>query len=301
VSWRILFEDLDTAYQQAARGEPVDLGAKTTSFRDWSRRLHKFVADGEMDHELDHWSAALDGCELPVDHPSARTGTPPSTVQIGLTASETDALLRGAPTAYRTRVNDVLLAALAKALSSWTDRETVTIDLEGHGREELGDRDEPADLSRTVGWFTTIYPVSLTVPEGAGPRELAKAVRRQLRTVPGNGLGFGALRHLGSPEVRERLDGEAPQIVFNYLGQWDQHGGTDSGLYRAVHDSLGQDSDPTDRGPHLLEVVGAVGDGELRFSWYFHPDRHARSTVERVAGDFADALRWFAQDCGRWA
>ena len=100
------------------------------------------------------------------------------------------------------------------------------------------------------------------------------------------------------PEARERLSGPGPQVVFNYLGQ---SGSTadhaDGGLVRAVHDPIGQDGDPTDRGPHLLEVVGGVAEGELRFTWYYQPDRHDGATVRRVAEDFADALRGIAADC----
>jgi non-ribosomal peptide synthase protein (TIGR01720 family) len=206
-------------------------------------------------------------------------------------------LLHDAPTAYRTRVNDVLLAALAWALSRFTGRRTVSLDLEGHGREEiLG-----VDLSRTVGWFTTMYPVALTVPDGEPSwRDLVKAVRRQSRTIPGNGLGFGALRYLGSPRDRARLDAEPgrPEVVFNYLGQWDSATAqADGGLYRAALDSIGQEGDPADRGSHLLEVTGGVAAGQLRFSWDYQPDRHERSTVERVAGDFLDALQRIARDC----
>ncbi|WP_447009850.1 non-ribosomal peptide synthase/polyketide synthase [Saccharothrix hoggarensis] len=296
VSWRVLLDDLDTAYRQAARGEEVDLGAKSTSFREWAQRLERHVAEGGFDHELDHWEAALRAEPLPVDHEQPQPGTPAGTVHVALGAEDTDALLHLAPAAYRTRVNDVLLSALAHALARFTGRSTVSLDMEGHGREDvLG-----ADLTRTVGWFTTLYPVALTVPEGDEPkwRDLVKAVRRQLRTVPGNGFGFGALRYLGSPEARERLSGSGPQIVFNYLGQsdsvTDQAGDS---LYRAVHDPIGQDSDPTDRGPHLLEVVGGVAEGQLRFTWYHQPDRHDEATVRRVAEDFLDALRGIAADC----
>ncbi|MCS7475598.1 non-ribosomal peptide synthase/polyketide synthase [Umezawaea endophytica] len=296
VSWRILLDDLDTAYRQALAGLPVDLGAKSTSFRDWAGGLAGHVAGGALDHEVDHWAAALDAAPLPVDHERPTPGASADTVHVVLGAEDTDALLHDAPTAYRTRVNDVLLAALALALSRFTGRRTVSLDMEGHGREDvLG-----ADLSRTVGWFTTLYPVGLTLPDEDRPawRDLVKAVRRQLRTVPGNGFGFGALRHLGRPEVRERLAGPGPQVVFNYLGQ---SGSTadhaDGGLYRAVLDPVGQDSDPTDRGPHLLEVVGGVAAGELRFTWYYQPDRHDGATVRRVAEDFLDALRGIAADC----
>jgi non-ribosomal peptide synthase protein (TIGR01720 family) len=174
----------------------------------------------------------------------------------------------------------------------------VSIDLEGHGREEVLDG---VDLSRTVGWFTTIFPVVLDVVASDEPnwRDLIKSARRQLRAIPGNGLGFGALRYLGSPAARERLsaDGPGSQIVFNYLGQWDARSqDTNRSLYWAMHSSIGQERDPADRDEHLLEVLGQVTDGQLAFSWYCHPDLQW-STVQSVANDFADALRCIARDC----
>jgi amino acid adenylation domain-containing protein/non-ribosomal peptide synthase protein (TIGR01720 family) len=314
VSWRILLDDLDTAYQQAARGETVDLGAKTTSFQDWSRRLREHVAAGGLDGEVEHWTAGeASETQRPAVAPehADRAAVPARTVSVSLNASDTDALLRSAPTAYRTRINDVLLAAIAWALSRWTGQRTVAIELEGHGREDVLDG---VDLSGTVGWFTTMYPVTLEVPAGAEPdwRGLVKSVRRQLRAVPGNGFGFGALRYLASAEVRDRLAAcsPTPQITFNYLGQWDSLGQPDGsggptkpapetagGLYRAVHGSFGQDYDPADRSSHLLEVVGAVQAGRLEFSFFYQLDLHDVSTVESLAGDFGDALRRIARDC----
>ncbi|TWP54344.1 amino acid adenylation domain-containing protein [Lentzea tibetensis] len=288
VSWRILLEDLETAHGQAVRGVPIDLGPKTTSFRDWATKLTEHVARGALDHELDHWSQALRGCTLPVDHPRPQPGTPGESVPVQLSADDTEALLRHAPAAYRTRINDVLLTALAWSLSRWTGHRTVSVDLEGHGREDVLDG---VDVSRTVGWFTTVFPVAVDVPDQAGWRDLVKSVRRQLRTVPGNGFGFGALRHLG----RKLPAGQEPQVAFNYLGQWDE--GAEDGLLGTVHGSIGQDADPANRGSHLLEIVGSVESGQLGFSWYFQPDVHDRSTVERVARDFADALCAIAQDC----
>ncbi|WP_432010894.1 non-ribosomal peptide synthase/polyketide synthase [Streptomyces cucumeris] len=305
VSWRIVLDDLDTAYQQALRGEPVDLGPKTTSFRDWATGLAAHVADGGLDHETDHWAAALGARPLPVDHTTDTPGAAKDTVPVEVGETDTEALLRSAPTAYRTRINDVLLAALALALARWTGRGRVAVELEGHGREDVV---EGADLSRTVGWFTTMYPVSFEVPGGGEGGDLAatdwrglvKSVRRQLRTVPGNGFGYGALRTFGTPQVRERLTGTGPgpQIVFNYLGQWDARSSqAQGGLVHAEHGSFGQDHAPGQGGSHLLEVVGAVQDGRLGFTWYYHPAVHERSTVAAVAADFADALRRIARDC----
>jgi non-ribosomal peptide synthase protein (TIGR01720 family) len=309
VSWRILLDDLETAYQQAVSGQAVRLGSKTTSFRDWARRLEEHVASGGLDHELDFWAGTVDAAVLPLDHESAEPAATRApqvhealTVSVRLDADDTDALLRAAPTAYRTRINDVLLAALALALARWTGRRRVCVELEGHGREEVV---EGVDLSRTVGWFTTMFPVALEVPAASEPdwRALVKSVRRQMRAVPGNGFGWGALRHFGSAAARERLaaDTAGPQIVFNYLGQWDARsqgpGDGGNGLVWAEHSALGQDHDPRDRGSHLLEVVGAVQSGRLGFSWHYRPDLHDRSTIEGVAEDFAEALRGIARDC----
>ena len=309
VSWRILLDDLDTAYRQAAAGDPVRLGAKTTSFRDWSLRLSEHVAGGGLDGEADHWARALDAGALPHDRPCGQEpGTPvgvPATPVVAVTVSkpDTEDLLRSAPVVYRTRINDVLLTALAFALSRWTGHGRVAVELEGHGREDVL---EGADLSRTVGWFTTMYPVALDVAAHTGDdgppdwRSLVRSVRRQLRTVPSNGFGFGALRTFGSPEVRERLStgGRDPQVVFNYLGQWDARPQHDhQGLYRKELPALGQDHDPREEGTHLLEIVGAVQDGRLGFTWRYRPGVHDEQTVEAVAADFADALRLIAQDC----
>ncbi|MFJ8593553.1 non-ribosomal peptide synthase/polyketide synthase [Streptomyces sp. NPDC093598] len=300
VSWRILADDLEAAYRQAVRGEPVDLGERTTSFRDWARRLAAHVADGGLDHELPYWQEAVASGQLPASREPDPAAQDAGTLTVELGEEDTAALLRAAPAAYRTRVNDVLLSALALALARWTGSDRVRLDLEGHGREDLLD---DVDLSRTVGWFTTIHPVALQVaePDHLGPdrnwRTLVKSVRRQLRSVPGNGLGFGALRTFGPPEVRERLGAAAHgQVVFNYLGQWDARpAASGGGLVRAEHGSFGQDHDPRDSGSHPLEVVGAVRDGRLAFTWHHRPGTYPTATVRRVAEEFAEALRHIAR------
>ncbi|GAA0613066.1 non-ribosomal peptide synthase/polyketide synthase [Streptomyces crystallinus] len=296
VSWRILSDDLENAYRQALQGGTVDLGERGTSFRDWSRALAAHVAQGGLDHELPYWEEVVQAEPVP-----ARTdGAPAAVVGVELDEQDTEALLRAAPTAYRTRINDVLLAALALALARWTGQDRVRLDLEGHGREDLLDG---VDLSRTVGWFTSVHPVALRItdPDQFGPqrdwRGLVKQVRRQLRAVPGNGIGFGALRTFGPPQVRQRLGGSAHgQVVFNYLGQWDAHPETTgSGLIRTQHGSFGQDHDPRDGGSHPLEVVGAVQNGRLAFTWHHRPSLHDTATVRRVAEEFAEALRHIAR------
>src|SRR5205807_10066427 len=114
-------------------------------------------------------------------------------VTVQLDPARTRALLQDVPGVYRTQVNDVLLAALGRTLARWTGRDRVLVDLEGHGREELF---KGVDLSRTVGWFPTMFPVPLHVPTHTDPGTLLKSVKERLRAIPGRGLGYGALRYL---------------------------------------------------------------------------------------------------------
>jgi amino acid adenylation domain-containing protein/non-ribosomal peptide synthase protein (TIGR01720 family) len=316
VSWRILLEDLDRAYRQAAAGrEPVDLGARTTPFLDWATRLAGHVVAGGFDGERAHWVAvtgsAREDAEVPVDAHGANTVRSTRSVTVRLGPAETRDLLRRVPGAYRTQANDVLLGALGRALTRWTGRRRVLIDLEGHGREDLWDG---VDLSRTVGWFTTVFPVALDLPGGDWGTVL-KAVKEQLRAVPGRGLGYGALGYLGGG-----TGPRTPRVSFNYLGRFDwsvgdnaggddgpgdgdSPGGDDStgggGLVRAVPGGLAADADPDAGRAHLLEVVGAIERGELVLTWYYSGEVHREDTVRRLADGMAGALREIIEHCSR--
>ncbi|MGH3987908.1 MAG: amino acid adenylation domain-containing protein, partial [Pseudonocardiaceae bacterium] len=184
VSWRILLEDLDNAYRQAVRGQAVRLGVKTTSFRDWALRLTEHAAAGGLDDELGYWTGVGQGCDptLPVDGEGASTVGSMGSLSVRLNPDETRALLQEVPGAYRTQINDVLLSALGRVLGRWTGRDQVLVDLEGHGREQVLDG---VDLSRTVGWFTTLFPVALDVPSGGDWGATLKSVKEQLHAVPG--------------------------------------------------------------------------------------------------------------------
>ncbi|KAA2257273.1 amino acid adenylation domain-containing protein [Solihabitans fulvus] len=289
VSWRILVEDLETAYRQAERGEPIDLGPRTTSFRDWSLRLTGHARAGGFDGELDHWAGQTADAELPRDDFGENTLDSVREVTVRLDAAETRALLHDVPGAYLTQVNDVLLAALAEVLSGWTGRDRVLVDLEGHGREDLFDG---VDLTRTVGWFTTMFPVALDVAYGDWGERL-KVVKERLRAVPGRGIGHGALRHLtGSGPI-----GGTPPVSFNYLGQFDWSTVLSGRPLRAVRGGLDADLSPTAARAHELDVVARVEDGCLRFDWLYSTGLHRERTVETLARQLLDALREIVTHC----
>ncbi|MFE7469452.1 condensation domain-containing protein, partial [Streptomyces sp. NPDC057499] len=293
VSLRILLEDLTAAYEQAAAGRTPDLGPKSASVRQWAQELTAHTADGGFDDQAAYWSSVTEHAdpELPVDLPGgANTVASARTVSVALSVADTEALLQRVPGVYRTQVNDVLLTALARVLRGWTGRDRVPVLLEGHGREELF---AGVDLTRTVGWFTSVYPVALGLSGevlggvDAWGRDL-KAVKEQLRAVPDRGVGYGALRYLGGG-LAAPAHGD-PQISFNYHGHFDVGGDAGKGLVRGALPLAGGDHAPYETRTHLIDVVGAVQDGRLAFSWIYSVDVHGEGVVRGLAEAFAAEL-----------
>ncbi|MBT3167094.1 amino acid adenylation domain-containing protein [Streptomyces sp. Vc74B-19] len=231
VTWRILMSDLAEAWQQVSSGKAPELPAVGTSARRWALALQDEALSEKREAELEYWRDLLEASDPPLGarafDPALDTWSTVDTVRLELPADVTEAVLTKLPAAYRGTATDVLLAALACAVGRWrgTDRSTL-VRLEGHGREE--DVVPGADLSRTAGWFTSMYPARVDV-RGVDPADVlaggpaagraVKLVKEQLRQVPDKGIGYGLLRHL-NPETGEQLaDYPAPQIGFNYLGR----------------------------------------------------------------------------------
>ncbi|MDQ2881213.1 MAG: amino acid adenylation domain-containing protein, partial [Actinomycetota bacterium] len=297
VSWRILVDDLNTAYRHAAAGRSVALEPPGTTVATWTSRLAEHVRSGGFDEDLEFWTQVSRGAqvELPVDHLGVHTAGSTRRVTVRLGRTQTDALLHRVPGVYRTQVNDVLLSALGRVLSVWTGRERVLIALEGHGREELLDG---VDLSRTVGWFTTKFPVALTVSAGSDWRVVLRSVKEQLRAIPRRGLSYGALRELSgddSPAAVLRSD-EPPQICFNYHGQWDTPAAM-GGLFRARRDGVGADLAPDQPALNLMDVSGLVEDGELELTWFYSSQVHDEGTVRQLAEEMIQALGEIVVHC----
>ncbi|MGW2514730.1 amino acid adenylation domain-containing protein [Streptomyces scopuliridis] len=288
VSLRVLLADIDSAYRQAREGELIRVEPVSSSFAQWAARLYAHAQDGAFASELAYWKEVVDqeSAPLPLDGPGPNTVASEAEFTVELDESETEALLRTAPAAFRVRTEDILLTALGASLSGWAGGAGVTIDLEGHGREELFD---DLDLSRTVGWFTTLHPVHLSVPADQPPRARVKLVGRQLRAVPGQGLGYGALRHLQREPTL--VDAPAPQVVFNYLGRFDDApGATGSGPVRTVLPAVAQQSDRAER-PHLLDITGVVTGGRFRFAIRYSSATHHEKTIAGLSGEFLRELR----------
>ncbi|BAZ09548.1 amino acid adenylation domain-containing protein [Calothrix sp. NIES-4071] len=297
ISWRILLEDLAIAYQQISTGVAIKLPPKTTSFQNWSDRLTEYGQSAAIATELDYW---LNECNsktsLPVDYPSAtenNTLASTATVSLSLSEEETRALLQDVPFAYKTQINDVLLTALVQSFAQWTPERSLVVDLEGHGREDLF---EDVDLSRTVGWFTTLFPVRLQLEEVNHPGEPLKLVKEQLRRIPNRGIGYGVLRYLNqNPAIRRKLE-MLPQaeVSFNYLGQFDQV--LEASDVLVVKEFKAEQS-LLNRRSHLLGVSGLIRASKLEMTWAYSEKVHKRDTIERIASGFIEALKTLIVHC----
>ncbi|PGM50751.1 non-ribosomal peptide synthetase [Bacillus thuringiensis] len=288
VSWRILLEDLQVVYNQMKQGQEVRLPAKSTSFKEWSERLQTYSDSGISKEVQNYWNEQVEKetMKIPMDYPIQET-TEESIDQVTRTLGieETQTLLHEVLVTHKTRIDEVLLTALGQAIVDCTNQQTVSIHLEGHGREEMI---EGIDSSRTVGWFTSIYPVHLNFQGTQTPIEGLKAVKEQLRRIPNRGVDYGILRYLNKgllPFYQQK-----PSISFNYLGQFDQVFSRDS-LFMQETGFTFLDHAPDSKPSHLIDVIGMVKDEKLHFVWMYSREQFSKLKIQLIADGMLRHLR----------
>jgi non-ribosomal peptide synthase protein (TIGR01720 family) len=300
VSWQILLEDLDTAYRQLAEGAPVQLPAKTTDFARWARHLVELAGSDQVAQEAGWWLTRLPprAPELPVDGDPDAPNLEGDAALVTATLDEpaTRALLTLANQAYRTRTDELLAVALARLVAGWTGEPQLLVDVEGHGRDLPV---EGVDVSRTVGWFSTITPtwLDLSGVDRQSPAQVIKVVKEQLRAMPGRGAAYGLARWLRDDQLARRLS-ELPKarISFHHLGRIDQQVSA-QGRFALAPEPAGGARHPANPRPYLIEVVTWVRDGRLHLCLTHSTRHHARSTIERLASSYLDGLRSLVDHC----
>ncbi|MFJ6592846.1 amino acid adenylation domain-containing protein, partial [Streptomyces violaceusniger] len=311
VSWRILETDLEAVWQAAKEGRPAELQPVGTSFRRWAEHLVASAYASERVKEAELWSSTLDVpdpllSERPLDPSQDMNHTMGGLWQI-LPPELTGPVLTKVPAAFNAGINDVLLTALALAVAQWRlsrggeDHPAVLVDLEGHGREEFTDG---VDLSRTVGWFSSIYPVRLdpgrldwreVLAGGPAVGDALKRVKEQLRGTPDNGLGFGLLRHLNL-DTKPVLAGFLPrQIGFNYLGRFDMAGRAEYADWAPAPEKAPGFSDqdaPMMYALSLNAVTEDHADGpRLRVAWAFPGALFREPDIKELSEIWAQVLQ----------
>ncbi|MGE6403739.1 amino acid adenylation domain-containing protein [Bacillus velezensis] len=307
ISWRILLEDLASAYEQAISGQEIKLPPKTMSFKTYTEQLADYAESRQLLQQAEYWREIehYETESLPYEQAdlSQTPAKKRNTVSFTLTESETDALLKDVHSAYNTDTQDVLLASAVLAVQKWSPRHALKIVLEGHGRqsEQAG-----ADISRTVGWFTSIYPVLFR--SGAyEPLEeyeirTLKTVKDTLRRIPDKGNGYGVLKYLTPPKLAGMTFGKAPEISFNYLGQFDAPGGNPAETEQPdafQFSPLGGGDDVTDtwKREQSLEISAIAAKGRMTVSISYETERFRQDTIERLSESCRYYLLKLSEHC----
>ncbi|MEM9485370.1 MAG: amino acid adenylation domain-containing protein, partial [Cyanobacteria bacterium P01_F01_bin.116] len=292
VSWRILLSDLWDLYHHTE--QPLQLPPKTTAYQDWSLQLETYSQSDELQAQLDYWRNLpwTKVASLPIDITNASNDSAESiTLSTSLGTEETEQLLQQVPDAYNTQINDALLTALSDVIGAWTGSNTVLVNLEGHGREPLFER---IDVSRTVGWFTSLYPVLLTTASQGSPGKNLKAIKESLREIPQGGLGYGLLRYMTQDSSLSALP--TPQISFNYLGQIDK--GLDAASdWSLAPESVGEVQALNGNRPHLIDINVQTVAGKLQINWSYSRAHHHPETIEQLAQNYIHALKELIDHC----
>ncbi|RAJ76608.1 non-ribosomal peptide synthase protein (TIGR01720 family)/amino acid adenylation domain-containing protein/thioester reductase-like protein [Chitinophaga dinghuensis] len=292
VSWRILLEDLHSLLEQPTATPEVLLGAKGSSYRQWHEALIAYAKNNHQQQR--YWENVLTKRTLlPTDlfHNGHITVSDIRTKTVRLDATVTRQLLQEVPAAYKTEINDILLSALAMTLTAWNKGNGVLVGLEGHGREEIA---PGIAINRTIGWFTSQYPVWLEAFEGTALGTIVRNIKEQLRQVPDKGIGYGIHKYIGR---HESLQGAAPwEIGFNYLGQGDnmpaRHGAVKTSL-----SSLAAGGSPQRIVPEKLSVNSMIHNGELVIEWSYSQLHFHEATIADMATNYLHRLETIITHC----
>ncbi|WP_431783575.1 plipastatin non-ribosomal peptide synthetase PpsC [Bacillus subtilis] len=282
VSWRILLEDLSAGYQQAAAGQTIQLPPKTDSYQEYARRIQEYAQSSKLIREEAYWRTVEEqqDAELPyeIPHHVNIDFSKRDSLSFSLTEADTAVLLQNINHAYGTDTQDILLTAASLAICEWTGGSMLRIAMEGHGREHILPE---LDISRTVGWFTSMYPALISFENHRDELGTAlKTVKDTLGRIPNKGVGYGMLKYLTHPENKSITFSKTPEISFNYLGQFNDIERQDT--FRPSSLGSGKDITHTWKREQIIEMSAMAADKKLHFNLSYPPARFHRNTMEQL-------------------
>ncbi|MGQ5207111.1 plipastatin non-ribosomal peptide synthetase PpsC [Bacillus subtilis] len=282
VSWRILLEDLSSGYQQAAAGQTIQLPPKTDSYQEYARRIQEYAQSSKLIREEAYWRSVEEqqAAELPYEIPHHLNidSSKRDSLSFSLTEADTAVLLQNVNYAYGTDTQDILLTAASLAICEWTGGSKLRIAMEGHGREHILPE---LDISRTVGWFTSMYPALISFENHRDELGTAvKTVKDTLGRIPNKGVGYGMLKYLTHPENKSITFSKTPEISFNYLGQFNDIERQDT--FRPSSLGSGKDITHTWKREQIIEMSAMAADKKLHFNLSYPPARFHRNTMEQL-------------------
>ena len=295
VSWRIILDDFVSGYTQAVGNEDIKLADKTESFRKWASVLEDYSESKELLVEIDYWKTIKQYHEEPLPADGAATGDkhPGSIITVSLPEEETDRLFKSARKAYSLEYNEVLLTALGLALQEWTGKNSALLNIEGHGREKI---DGSIEISRTVGWFTSIFPVVINVSDGGNIYESLMLVSNILKQIPNKGVGYGILKYLTPEKFKNEISFDNnPQICFNFFGQFDKE--LRKSDFYISNLSAGNMVDQNSERLYSLDLNCVISEGQLQMLVNYDQHEFKIETIQKFADSFQKRLMDISSHC----
>lgn len=300
VSWHILLDDLKTIYMSVVNGkqEEIRLIPEQTSYQKWVQIQQDLLSDGTLNEEVKYWHNALKN-DQNFFHKEINNKEMNNTinemreVNLKLSSNKTQALLQVAPKIYKTQINDLLITALCLTVSEVFGNNTVSFMLEGHGREKLS---ENIDLSRTIGWFTSNFPINIKLDRRADLKEQINFVKHTLQSVPNKGVGYGILRYLSKDPSNTLKPLKEPELSFNYLGQVDSNL-SDDGLFRLSKESTGKELSGKTKRPILFEINCQVFRKQFIVRIEYNQNIHDRIFVKKMAEIYLKKISDIIEPC----
>jgi amino acid adenylation domain-containing protein/non-ribosomal peptide synthase protein (TIGR01720 family) len=289
VSWRVILEDLSLLFLQSQQNLPLTLPFKTNSFREWSLSLKEHAGTERILEEEKYWMAVCESeiPQLPKDLPCEETVLENDAAESIVIQSDFIALLQSKKNRFsdKTEINDILLTALGMAVNETFMTPKMLLKLEGHGREDII---EDIDITRTVGWFTTVFPFLLEIPENSNYIDNLMHVKKELSQIPNKGIGYGILKYLSGRSFREIV----PSIEFNYLGDFGSSVGNDKeSFFEYSSDSIGNSTSDLNGNLQLLSVLGIMSSKELHFSIRYSKKAYLEETIKKLAKSYEIHLK----------
>lgn len=288
VSWRILLEDLFSGYRQIQETGKITLPMKTASYKEWANALTQYAKNEVLSDEIAYWKNISDKSNSTETFKSTQTASGQYKNKVVKVDSETTKkLLLEAGKTYKTEINDLLLASLTIAVKEWRNSKYLTIEMEGHGRETI---DREIAIDRTVGWFTSVYPIILETKDTV--EESILETKQTLKQVPNHGIGYGVLRYLGEHSGLEM----SAAITFNYLGELDNEIDRIEGISMSGM-PLGRSMSEKNSSGMGLSLNGAVLNGQLEFDIIYDTGLYTDEDAQTLVLAYERAIKDVVKTC----
>ncbi|NOQ24952.1 MAG: amino acid adenylation domain-containing protein, partial [Bacteroidales bacterium] len=299
ISWRIIFEDIETLFKQVNNEEKLSLPLKSNSFRDWSAKLTEYSKTNIFLKEKSYWSDIVSKEEFSLNRQIDDENIEDNELghtQFTLDQTATTDLLNNTNEVYGTEVNDILLCGLGYGVKKTLGNEKVLISLEGHGREDIF---SDLDISRTIGWFTSVYPVLLDMTVDDLSLQI-RNVKENLRQIPNKGIGFGILKYLTPPELKDNVNYDIePQIEFNYLGQFDSDVDQMS-LFKIAKESGGNSVSPKRKNKCDFSIGGMIANGKLSVNITYKKKYYSEELINDLLENYKKSLLEILNHCTKF-